>query len=403
MHCIIRAAAFFLIIIWNVTGPASATAMEKGASAIVTTGKKPVVSHNVQQAKQGAVTEALTSAVQQVLSQMMTPRLLASNLDYIYNEILTHPTDFILTYKSLGEMESKNTFLVAVESKVNIELLEKTLSDAKILETGKDKPVLMFFISEKTYSDETPRYWWGKTPTSQTPLSEKILTEKMIQNRFVLVGLGPQYPQPSVHNISFVSMDDTQAALRLARELKADMMVFGTAASSLATNRMGEEKTFDGRMLFDIYEVSTGDKIITSKIEAVAKNHSDEEGHAQALIKAAALSADTLTDKINAYWSRSLAKEQSFDLKLTGERFLPRFLALKQRLGEIPEITSMIQKEMGSNSALVRIVYKGKPSRFVNAVMLKTFDSFGLEITGVTDALVTIRFIEKEKASETSQ
>jgi len=63
----------------------------------------------------------------------------------------------------------------------------------------------------------------------------------------------------------------------------------------------------------------------------------------------------------------------------------------------MPEFTSMLQKEIGSNSALVQILYKGTPTRFANAVMLKTFDSFGLEITEVTDEGVTLRFIEKEQ------
>jgi hypothetical protein len=64
----------------------------------------------------------------------------------------------------------------------------------------------------------------------------------------------------------------------------------------------------------------------------------------------------------------------------------------------MPEIINTLQKEIGSNSSLVQIQYKGNPSRFANAVMLKTFDSFGLEITDVTDTLVTIRFIEKQQA-----
>ena len=69
----------------------------------------------------------------------------------------------------------------------------------------------------------------------------------------------------------------------------------------------------------------------------------------------------------------------------------------------MPEFTSMLQKEIGSNSALVQILYKGTPTRFADALMLKTFDSFGLEITEVADDLVTLRFIEKEQAPETHQ
>ena len=286
---------------------------------------------------------------------------------------------------------------MAIESRVNLELLGKALTDAKILDAGKDKPKIMFFISEKTPSDDIPRHWWGKDPVSAASLSEETIIAKMIRNRFIPVGTGPKHPDASFYNITFGSLNDIDAARSLGREMKADMIIFGEAVSSLATNRMGEEKTFDAQILLDAYDVNTGEKILSSKVQAVAKSNTDEDGHNQALVKAADLSAADLAEKINSYWSRNLSKEQSFDLKLTGDHFLPRFIALKQRLNNIPEIVSILQKEMGSGSALVQILYKGKPSRFADAVMLKTFDSFGLEITEVTDSLVIIRFIEKEK------
>lgn len=385
------------ISFWVFTGFAFA-AKDSGIFMTVTTGKRMVVNHNIQQAKQGAVSDALSAAVQNAFSELMTPQVLASNLDFLYTEILSHPSDFIITYRSLGEIEHKSAFLVAVESRVNLEMLQKTLTDAKILDAGKDKPFIMFFISEKTPSDDLPRYWWGKDSTSYKSLAEETIAGKMIQNRFMLVGNGPQRPDPSFYNITFISVDDINSARTLGKEMKADMIIFGNAASSLATNRMGGEKTFDAEILLQAYDVNTGEKIISSKVQAVAKSNTDEEGYTQALVKAAGVSAEDLIEKINSYWSRNLRKEQTFDLKLSGDNFLPRFIALKQRFKDMPEIINTLQKEIGSNSSLVQIQYKGNPSRFANAVMLKTFDSFGLEITDVTDTLVTIRFIEKQQA-----
>ncbi len=385
------------ISFWVFTGFAFA-AKDSGIFMTVTTGKRMVVNHNIQQAKQGAVSDALSAAVQNAFSELMTPQVLASNLDFLYTEILSHPSDFIITYRSLGEIEHKSAFLVAVESRVNLEMLQKTLTDAKILDAGKDKPFIMFFISEKTPSDDLPRYWWGKDSTSYKSLAEETIAGKMIQNRFMLVGNGPQRPDPSFYNITFISVDDINSARTLGKEMKADMIIFGNAASSLATNRMGGEKTFDAEILLQAYDVNTGEKIISSKVQAVAKSNTDEEGYTQALVKAAGVSAEDLIEKINSYWSRNLRKEQTFDLKLSGDNFLPRFIALKQRFKDMPEIINTLQKEIGSNSSLVQIQYKGNPSRFANAVMLKTFDSFGLEITDVTDNLVTIRFIEKQPA-----
>lgn len=384
----------FFISLWILAGSSSA-AKDSGEFVSVTMGRRVIVDHNIHQAKQGAVSDALSASVQNAFSELLTTQVLASHLDFLYNEILSHPSDFIITYRSLGEIEDKNAFLVAVESRVNLEMLQKVLTDAKIIDAGKDKPTLLFFISEKIPSDDLPRYWWGKDASPQKSLAEETLTEKMIRNRFVLVGNGLQRPDPSFYNITFSSADDIDAARTLGREMKADMIIFGNAISSPATNRMGEEKTFDAQIRVDVYDVNSGEKIISSKVHAVSKSDTDEEGYAQSLVKAADLSADDLIDKINSYWTRNLRKEHTFDLKLSGDNFLPKFIALKQRLREIPEFTTMIQKEIGSNSALVQILYKGTPSRFANAVMLKTFDSFGLEIMDVSDDLVTIRFIEK--------
>ncbi|MFA5904351.1 MAG: hypothetical protein WC836_10490 [Desulfobacula sp.] len=390
-----------LLMSFGVLNGSVSAAKDAGSYISVTMGKRMVASHNIQQAKDGAISDALGAAVQNAFSELLTTQAIASNIDFLYTEILSHPSDFITTYRSLSGIEHKGAFLVAVESRVNLEMLQKALTDAKILDVAKDKPVIMFFISEKTPSDDLPRHWWGKDSSTHKSLAEETISEKMVRNRFMLVGSGPQRPDPSFYNITFSSAEDVNAARALGKEMKANMIIFGNAVSSLATNRMGEEKTFDAEILLQAYDVNTGEKIISSKVQAVAKNDSDEEGYTQALVKAAGLSAEDLTEKINSYWNRNLRKEQIFDLKLSGDNFLPRFIALKQRFKDMPEMINSLQKEIGSNSALVQIQYKGNPSRFANAVMLKTFDSFGLEITEVTDTLVTIRFIEKQQTPST--
>jgi hypothetical protein len=381
---------------WMLAGSVYAS-KDAGVFSTVTTGRRIIAGQNIQQAKQGAISDALAAAVQNAILELLTNQALASNLDFLYSDILSRPSDFIITYRVLGDVQNKTASLVAVESRVNMDLLQKTLTQAKILDAGKDKPVLMFFISEKTLSEDLPRYWWGNDPDSYASVVEEVMIEQMTRDGFVIAGTGSGRPDPAFYDIIFHSMEDIDAARRLGREMKADMIIIGHAAASLAINRMGEEKTFDAQILMEAYDVLTGEKKIVSTVQAVAKSDSEAEGHKQALDLAANLSAKDLTEKINTYWTQTLRKEASFDLSLSGDNFLPRFIALKQRLRELPEFTSMLQKEIGSSSALVQIVYQGSPSRFADAVMLKTFDAFGLEITEVTDERVTLRFIEKEE------
>jgi hypothetical protein len=364
----------------------------------VTTGKRMIINHNIQQAKQKAVSDALKVAVENAFATLVSRQVFASKLDFFYDQVLSNTSDYIITYRVLGGIENKGYYLVGVESKVDLALLEKILTDARILNANQDKPSILFFIVEKTPLDLLPRFWWGKNPIPYQSFAEQIIINKMIQDRFIITGNGMERPDPSFYDITFNSIYDIAAAKKLGREMKADMIVFGKAVSSEAINRMGEEKTFNARINLEGYNLETGEKVVTSQTQAVAKSDTDQEGNIKAIVKAATLSARDLSEKINAYWAQNLRKEHAFDVKLEGDNFLPRFIALKQRFKQMPGIENMQPKEMGSNYAVLEVFYKGKSSQFADAVMLKTFDSFGLEILSVTDDLVTIKFIEKEEA-----
>ena len=373
----------------------SSAASDSSILTGVTTGKRQIINHNLQQAKQNAVSEALRAAVQNAFAKVVSKQALASNLDFFYNQVLSNSSDYIVTYQVLGGIENKGHYLVGVESKVDILKLEKTLTDARIINANKDKPVILFFIAEKTPSDLLPKYWWGKNPIPYQSLTEKIIIDKMLQDRFIITGNDRERPDPSFYNITFDSIYDVAAAKDLGKKMDADMIVFGKAVSAEATNIMGQEKTFNAQINLDGYTLETGEKVVTSQVQAVAKSDMDIEGNIQALFKAANLSAADLSEKMDVYWTRYLRKEHSFDVTIKGENFLPRFIALKQEFQQMPGIENMQPKEMGSNYAVMQIFYKGQSSQFADAVMLKTFDSFGLEFSDITDNFVTITFIEK--------
>ena len=361
----------------------------------VTTGKRRITNQNLQQAKKNAVSEALKVAVQNAFAKIVSKQVFASNLEFFYSQVLPHASDYIITYQVLGGIENKGYYLVGVESKTDIHKLEKTLTDARILNANKDKPVILFFIVEKTPSDLLPKYWWGKNPIPYQPLAETIIIEQMIQDRFIVTGNESIRPDPSFYNITFNSIYDVAAAKDLGKRMDADMIVFGKAVSEEAINRMGEEKTFNSQINLEGYNLETGEKVVTSQVQAVVKSDMDNEGIIQALIKAASLSAQDLSKKMNEYWTGYLRKEHAFDVTIKGENFLPRFIALKQQFKQMSGIENMQPKELGTDYAVMEIFYKGKSSQFANAVMLKTFDSFGLEFSDITDTLVTIKFIEK--------
>ncbi len=368
----------------------------------VSTGSRKIINHNIQHAKQKAVSDALEIALQNAFISLVPRQVMASNLDFFYDQIVSNASDYIITYRVLGGIENNGHYLVGVESKVDLILLEQTLTNARILNTGQDKPVILLFIVEKIPSDLLSKYWWGNNPIPYQSLSEKIIVNKMVQERFIITGNSEPRPDPSFYNITFDSIYDVEAAIDLGIEMKADMVIFGKARSSEAINRMGEEKTFNGEINLEGYYLETREKVIESSIQAAAKSNIAVEGNIVAISRAAKLSAEDLIDKVNTFWTQNLRKEHAFDVNIEGENFLPRFIALKQKLKQMPGIENMQPSEMGSNYAVMQIFYKGKSSQFADMLMLKTFGSFGLEISDVRDDFLNIRFIEKGQSLKES-
>ena len=173
------------------------------------------------------------------------------------------------------------------------------------------------------------------------------------------------------------------------------MVVLGKAGASESFNRMGDAKAFDAAIELKVFDTASEKEVLQVKTDATASSQTEQEGVTASLTQAAGKAGLDLSEKIDAFWSQNLRKESHFDVAVEGENFLPRFIALKQRFKEIQEIVNMQPKEIGSSSAVMEILYKGSPEQFADAVLLKTFEGFGLEISDVTPEMVTIRFVEE--------
>lgn len=394
-----RQAAWVVAILWAVLltmDPAFAVEPAKILTG-VTGGQGKISGENLSAAKQAAEKEALNVAVQNAFASLVSRQVFGANLEFLYGRILPRTSDYVITYRVMGGVQHKGYYLVGVESKINLELLEKQLTDARILNVATDKPVILFLIAEQTPEDLLPRYWWGNNPEPYTSLSETIILEQMVQDRFKTVGGGPDRPSPSLYNIRFSSIYDAEAAMALGRALKADMVVLGKAGAQESMNRMEDGKIFDGEIELTVYDLNSGKEVMVSINHATAKSVEGKEGARGVISEISVMAARELSQKIDLFWSQNLRRENSFTVTISGEDFLPRFIALKKRLNEIQEIQNLQPREIGSDNAVMEITFKGSPEQFADAVMLKTFVGFGIEVAEVTDQTVSIRFVEKKE------
>ena len=372
-------------------------AQKTGVLTTVTTGNREIVNEDIPEARQAAVAGALERAVENAFASSVSPQVFAAHLDFLYGRILPAAQDYVVTYRVLGEISHRKTYLVGVESKINLVQLEQVLTEAGILNAGTNMPTILFLIAEQGPKDLLPRYWWGNNPEPYISYAETRIMDTLMDKRFTVAGRGQQRPDTRFYEIRFPSIYDAGAAVELAKKVHADLVVVGRASAAESANRMGDEKVFDAAIKLTAYDVGSGRQVAFCENTAAAKSDTGRDGAIQAIEKSADLAALELAEKLDRYWSGYLRKESRFDLEITGNGFLPRFLALKKRLAEIKDILNMQPKEVGSGRAVMAMVYKGTPSHFADSIMLKAFEGFGIEVSAVTDSLVTIRFIDGDR------
>jgi hypothetical protein len=386
--------AAILVLSVSVWQETAVSAARTGTANFVTTGTRQISGGDISAARQSAVSAALAQAVTQAFARVVSPQVLAANLEFMYTRILPEAQDYVVTFRVLGEIEHKNQYLVGVESRINLDLLEQTLTDARIINIGTDRPMILFLIAEQTQQDLLPRYWWGNNPEPYVSHAEDRITQVMTQHRFKVAGMGADRPEPGFYGIRFQTIYDKAAAMDLAEWLNADLVVLGRAGATESINRMGEEKIFDGVIRLNVFDVKSRQQVAAVEKQAAAKTGPDQQGDVEAIVRAADLAAAELAETLDRFWTQNLRKETRFDVLIEGNGFLPRFIALKKRFAEIQEIENIQPKEVGSGHAVMELFYKGTPAHFADSIMLKTFDGFGIEIVEVTDTLVKIRFID---------
>ncbi|NWH06374.1 hypothetical protein [Desulfobacter latus] len=362
-------------------------------SVHITTGRHEISGQDTVGAKKAAVRDALEKAVQNAFTSMISPQQLGKNLDFLYDQLLVRTMDFVSTYRLINGIVHNGAYLVGVESKISLELVEKHLHDSGIFNQARNNPKVLLLIGEQGPEDTQPlSWWWQPADQSYNSIAEKSLTAVFDQARIPLVVTGNNYPDPAAYHVIFSAMDDQTAAMAMGQALGADMVVLGMASARKSANRMGNEKTFEADVSFTILDMASRKEVIHTTAAATAKSV-NSRGADQALAQAADTAGQMMKEKIQVFWAQAMKAKSTFDLYVEGDNFLIRFIALKRQLKEIREIENISPRELGSSHAIMEVTYKGPPTQFANAVMLKTFEDFGIEVSMVSDNAVKIKFV----------
>jgi hypothetical protein len=278
---------------------------------------------DISGARQAAVSAALEQALVNAVAQVVSPQVFAANLAFLYDRILPSAQEYVVLFKVLGEATHKNRYLVGVESRINLAMLEQTLTDAGIINVDTGRPAVLLLIAEQTPGDVLPRYWWGNNPAQYQSHAEMRIAQILEQNRFKMVGMGQERPVPASYDVRFPSIYDKASAMDLAERLNADLVVIGRAGATESINRMGDEKIFDAVIHLEALDVKARQPLTEVEHRAGARSDATGPGDVQALIQAADLRPLTWWRSWTGSGHRVREKRPGLMLRLRAMGFFP--------------------------------------------------------------------------------
>ncbi len=381
-----------------ICGPLQAREPAKNKTFVVV-GSAPVLKGNVQTARAAAIKAGLVMAVARMTEEILKVEALVDNFPQV-NELIYEKTEtYVQNYKVLTETPSGSgkIYRVVVEATIAGKKIAKKLSSQGILQVETKLPSVLFVIAEQNVKEILPQFWWGEGMENFSSVSERAAAEVFQAKGYTVIA------HKGVRLQQFVDwapeaqpkLTDEQA-IELAANLKADIVVVGTSTVDDSTNTMGYEmKSFKGIFQARALHRESGEEMAAVSQDAVATNVDEYEGGLAALSNAGTTAGEALAQQLAAQWRKLLEKPSEVEIAVEGTNKLAHFVKFRKALSSISGVEGIRVKEIKPNEATLIIDYKGKAEDLASALMLKTFDTFGIDIYEIAQDSLRIALISE--------
>ena len=362
---------------------------------LVVIGSAAVHGGNVQAARDQAIKDGLVSAVAQMTEEILQVEALVDNFPQVNQLVYDQPDKYIQNYKVLTETGSGEVYRVAVEVSVAVKKIAQGLSEQGILRAETKLPSVVMLIAEQNVKEILPRYWWGHGMGNFKSISEQAVAAALKAKGFVVV----EHRGIQLHKLVDWVADkkpelSNEQASELGAGLKADIVVVGVSNANESTNIMGYEmKSFKGNFSARVLRTETGEEMIAISKEAVATNADEHQGGIQALSNVGTVAGETLAEQLAVEWRKFMEKPSQVEIIIEGTSKLANFVKFRKALSSVSGVEGIYVKEIRPNEATLIVDFKGKPEDLASALMLNTFETFGIDIYEIADTFLKIALI----------
>jgi hypothetical protein len=340
--------------------------------------------------RQNAVNDALVSAVGQVVVEMLTGETVVRRFKLINDGILSQKDKYVQNYRVLTESLSGATIRTLVQVDVAVERVSRDLSRLGVALAGAVYPRILFMVAEKNVIDAEFVYWWGNTRLQQRTIGEGAMVEALQAIGFEIVD-PPDLSAPLGLPVNASESD----LLAVAKRVDADVVIHGNGTAIPAPNTLGGAVVaFEAVVDVQAINVRTGRPIGRTRQKAVVSGQDAFYGGREALSGAGALAAESLAREIMIAWQAEQDRSALIEVVVEGTAgHIASFVRLRKAIATLSGVKELKMQEMSADQAAMAVNYQGSTRSLADALLLKTFTGFGIDIYKVAEEAIHIRLV----------
>lgn len=346
-------------------------------------------SNNPTNARQNAVEDALNAALGQAVMEMLTNETVVRRFQLINDNILSRRDAYIRNYQVLTESLGHKTAKVLVRVDIATERLSNDLAGIGLALSGTVYPRVAFIVAEKNLNGD-PVFWWGNRVQDSRTISEAAMATALEGAGFEIVA------PPSLSGPLNLSQTLSQAdILALGNRLGADIVVVGSSVANPASNTMaGSLQAFQAKVSVEALNVQSGKTMGRTKQSAVVSAQNTSTGGHNALTDAGTSAGEALARQVMSAWLQNQEGSAVIEVQVEGTSGqIASFVKLRTAITSLSGVKDVKMKEMGTDQATMAVNYQGSTRSMADALLLKTFSGFGIDIYEVSDQDIRIRLI----------
>jgi len=346
----------------------------------IVTGTGIIIKENIALARNEAISQAFSKALEEYLIQKLGSQGMANNLQRLDEEMLSKTKEEIQDYQLISEFRTDRHVRILMKVRVNEAVLEQKLKNMGLSSTDSIQIDVLFLVLEKK-KGSSAIYWWGD-PSRQTSLTQTDLSlSSAFEDRGFRIINRSFFPPEESYDKGMLNAElNVEKAVKWGRLLSAQIVIAGEAnlyEASRASVFLKAIKVVDGTIIAQGYRDGTVDR-----------NRKDEKS-------AIGLAINSWANDMIPYIIEGVRPAQNIVnmiiIVIEGFKSWRALREFKEFLKEnFPEIKSVLERSLKRDSVKVSVKTSGSSKGLAEKVVNHPKRPFSFDVSESSDQGFTL-------------